>query len=315
MRILFSLRQAGVVCLLVLAGAAGAAPVALTLREQVVIDHAGIVLADLLGPNTAVALPFATLDVGRAPRVGYTVRITRAELENQLRRQFPGTAVRWDGAAMVTVRIQAQAIEPARVREATWELVRAAFAEPGTLIDIDMPGALPDIPAGAYTLRTRPLTAGAPVGRLPVWIDVLVDGAVYRSLIVTASVRRDGQAFVARRALDAGSRISPDDFIADRLNIAGMEPLSSAAFEHDGARLRSALRPGQVLDAQALAPAGAVFHGDQVLVTVRGGGIDVEALAVAQGPALPGQIVSLRASSSGETLRGRVTRAGHVVIE
>lgn len=310
-----SLRAGACLLLAAFAGAAVAGPVTLNLLEKVVVAHPVIVLGDLIAPASLPSHQLAAFEVAHAPRVGYALRFTKDELDNQVRRHFPAAAIAWDGAAVVVVRTEAQAVDVKRMREAALAQVRADYPEPGTAVEIETPSAALDIPAGPYTLRARALPAGAPAARLPVWVDVLVEGTVYRSVVLVAAVSLEGAALVARRPLEAGNRIALEDFTVSRVNVAGLHPLSVDEFGKGGARLRMALRPGQVLNSEAMAPAGAIFHGDQVRVSVQGGAVGVEALAVAQGPALPGQIVSLRASSSGETLRGRVTRAGNVVIE
>lgn len=310
-----SMRAAACLLLGAFACQAAAGGVTLQLREKVVVSHPVIVLGDLVAPAALPSSELAALELAHAPRIGYALRFTKEELDNQVRRHFPAAAIDWDGAAVVVVRTEAQAVDNGGLREAALAQVRAAYAEAGTVVEIETPTAALDIPAGAYALRPRALPAGAPAARLPVWVDVLVDGSVYRSVVLIAAVSREGEALVARRPLAAGSRIDPDDFTVSRVNVAGLHPLAVADAGRTGARLRTALRPGQVLNSDAMAPAGAIFHGDQVRVSVQGGAVGVEALAVAQGSALPGQMVSLRASSSGETLRGRVTRAGNVVIE
>jgi len=67
---------------------------------------------------------------------------------------------------------------------------------------------------------------------------------------------------------------------------------------------------------QAMLPVhGAVFAGDHVRLQMRQGGIGLEADAVAQADAAPGQMVAVRSSFSSDTVAGRLTADGTVIIE
>lgn len=297
--------------------AAVATPAPMTLRDQVVIDHANMTLQDLviLPANNPAPLALRAVRLGHAPRIGYTLRFTRAELDNLLRRHMPEQRVVWDGAASVSIATQAQVVDPLRLREAALAQLHADFADPSDIITVELPEAPLDIPFGSYLLQARPAQLRRGAGRMVIWIDVLVDGAVYRSVVLPVGVTRERDALVARRAIDAGSRVSGADFETRRVNVAGIAVAAPAALAGVGGRLRNALGAGQVLTEDALAVQGAIFRGDQVRVTIQASGIGIETVAVAQAPALPGQTIVVRTSRSGENLSGRVTRAGDVVID
>ena len=62
-------------------------------------------------------------------------------------------------------------------------------------------------------------------------------------------------------------------------------------------------------------PRGTVFPGDTVLLQARSGSIGIDVEAVVQAEAAPGQQVAVRTRHSSDTLTGRLTAAGTVVIE
>lgn len=288
-----------------------AAAVPLTLRASVTLDHPAVVLADLVDAAPGIDPRLLAMPLGAAPRVGYVLHWRRADLAAQLRRQGANVAIDWQGASAVSVATLTQRLDPQLLQEAAVARLAATFGEPDDAFNLAPQDGAVDIPQRPYALRTRPVATGGGA-RVLVWVDVLVDGAVYRSVVVPATVTRMRAGWVARRALAAGSRIDSADVEPRQVNAAGLGPLPDAV---DGARLRGAVRAGEVLTMATLAPTGAVLRGDAVRLTIQSGALAIEAPGVAQGSALPGQLVAVRSASSGEILSGRVNRAGNVLVE
>jgi flagella basal body P-ring formation protein FlgA len=97
--------------------------------------------------------------------------------------------------------------------------------------------------------------------------------------------------------------------------VAGLDAQPAVEIPAAGWRLRRAMQPGQLL-ARALLPAsGTVFPGDTVVVQAHSGAIGIDMPAVVQAEAMPGELVVVRTRHSSETLTGRLTAAGTVLIE
>lgn len=303
--------------LLAVAVGAGAAPLALTLRADALVAHGRITLADVAGvPAQEAAL--AGLELAAAPRVGYVERLSRAHIEQLLARRAGVTQVAWDGAASVAVRVRTQALAPDQLLAAARAAVQAEFAGRHAGLTAE-PAAMPaplELPLGAYRIVARPLSAQPLAARVAVWLDVEVDGAVYRSVVVPLKLSARQPVYVARRALAAGALVAPQDLDVRDMDIAALDgvPVKPQA-SLTPVCLRQAVAPGQVLTEAALPRPGMIYKGDQVRLIMRSGAIGIEADAVALADAAPGQRVAVRSASSREAVTGRASAAGAVLID
>lgn len=304
--------------------AAGAAPASapvlvLELRQDVEVDHARILLGDVAALPAGTAPDVAGLDLGAAPRANAVERLTRAQIALLVRRrlQWPAAALAWSGADSVRVQRHAQPVAGAVLGDAAVAAVLAAWGPhyPGLQAQVEAAPADVDIARGAYTIAARPLDTTRLPARAAVWLDLLVDGQVQRSVVVPVSVTWQRPAYLARRALAAGIIVRASDFDVQELNVAGLDAQPAVEIPAAGWRLRRAMQPGQLL-ARALLPAsGTVFPGDTVVVQARSGAIGIDMPAVVQAEAVPGERVVVRTRHSSETLTGRLTAAGTVLIE
>jgi flagella basal body P-ring formation protein FlgA len=292
-------------------------PLVLSLRDSVTLDHPALLLGDLVEAAPGTDAGLLALPLGPALRAGQLLRLRPAELETRLRSQRVLPPIAWQGASAVRVQTRSQHLAPQLLREAAAAQLDQAYPEPADRIELALPETAVEIPQRPYRLRVRPVDARGGA-RVLVWLDVLVDDAVYRSVVLPAMVTRMRMAWVARRALAGGGPVDGADFELRQVNAAGLGALPEAPVSLAGlagTRLRGALREGQVLTMQALAPAGAVLRGDRVRLTLHAGALELEAPGVAQASAVPGERVAVRAASSGASLAGRVDPAGNVVIE
>lgn len=308
---------------LALSGPAAAdapAPLVLALRAQVQLDHARIVLGDVAELPADAAPGLAQLELGPAPRIEAFERFTREQLALLIRRRFHQAlpALAWSGADSVTVHSMTQPVSGTVLGQAAVDAVVAAFAarHPGMTA---APQAMPpdvEIALGDYTIQARPLEAPRLPARVAVWLDLVAGGQVARSVVVPVSITLRRDAYVARRRLAAGSVVQPDDFEVREENVAGLHARPVAASDRDARwRLRRAVQAGQVLAQDVLPAPGTVFPGDRIRLLTRSGAIGIEVDAVVQAEATPGQLVAVRAGNSSDTVAGRLTAAGTVVIE
>jgi flagella basal body P-ring formation protein FlgA len=300
----------------VLAGQA----IPLVLRAEVVLDHPIVVLADLVELPVALAadVRLGTLPVAKAPRVGQALHLSRLEIERSLKRQKTQLDLLWQGERSVTVRSKAQTIGEAGLRDAAIARLRdeLAWSADDSELTVAAPIASIDIPARPYRLVARQAVPTEGSGaRRAVWVDVLIDDSVYRSVLIPLNVTHWRPVLVARRPLGAGDRVEHEAFVEREENLAALPAPPFSFTKAEQVRLRRPLRAGQVLTADLVAGARELLRGDRVRVVLRASGIDVETEAIALAPALPGQQVAVRTSTRNETLTGRLSVAGTVVIE
>jgi len=297
-----------------------ARPVHIELRGEVLAVHRQLTLADVAvvrADDPAVASAVGGLALGHAPRVGYADRFGRAQLVALLAQRQGLTAERvdWGGAKCVTVRAASQMLPATRLVAVAEQWAQTALAERGTVPTIEA-ATVPDleVPAGTVELRARPLTLRHPGGHLPVWIDVRVDGELYRSQVVALSLSDMRPVLVARHVLAGGAEATPADFEPALRNVATIESAAAQASALPPRwRMRRALRDGDVLESTMVPTPGGVSAGDPVQVALRQGGLAIEAGAVALDAAGPSQALRVRVNQGGEILTGRLL-SDHVVM-
>jgi flagella basal body P-ring formation protein FlgA len=213
-------------------------------------------------------------------------------------------AITWDGSAVALVRSAVRRIDGAENGDAVLDALRAVDTRHELTFTFPRAADGVDVPARAAALRARPVDAAALAPRMAVWVDVVVDGAVYRTVQVPVDVVREQRVLVARTELRAGT-VDVASFQVAARNVAGQHPVVAADLP-DGAPVRLArpLRAGQVLTADALMPADGVAPGDRVLVVARAGGAGVELEGVVVHGGRRGQAVDVLVAHSAQAIAG-----------
>ncbi|KQY12032.1 hypothetical protein ASD28_05370 [Massilia sp. Root133] len=293
------------------------------LRTDALVGHARIVLSDVAVIRTdrtqapALVAALGAAELGRAPRVGYVERLSRAQIEQTIRRTTANVgAVNWSGAAAVAVRTEAQAVAAQTLAQAAIAALQRYLAGPGdrTTITVEAPPADVLVPVGEVELRPRALAAKPRNGRAAVWIDLHVNGELYRSVLVPLLVSVRQQAYLARHVITAGSIATAADFEVAEADVAGTNALTT---QQPLAPFRAAreLHSGQPLTAAAMLAGGTVLRGDQVRLTIRAGAIGIETAGVAVDDAGPGQPIRARPNGSQDIVTGHLGPSGAVIVD
>jgi flagella basal body P-ring formation protein FlgA len=302
---------------------AGAGTVALELRPQVVLSHPVVTLGDLAGvqaDDAGVRRAFERIEVGQAPLVGYVDQRSRADLEMVLRARTlaSGQSLVWRGAERVQLRTESQRLDPSAIVEAARRQVLAVHGAAYERIELELASPLPEVlaPAGGVAYRGRLSDVSRLKARTVAWVDVLVAGAVYRSVVVPLTVNAFRRVAVAQRDLAPGDVVGPRAFAVELAEVGALAeaPLAAAELPASG-RMRRAVARGQPLSARDLLAPGAVMRGDQVRLVTQAGGIALEAVAFAQADAAPGQKIQVRPQGSRETVTAVVVSSDVVRID
>lgn len=165
-------------------------------------------------------------------------------------------------------------------------------------------------------LRARP---AAQPGQVPnpvtVWVDVLANTRLLHSVPIQLQLRRTELVWVASRDLQRGQTVSASDFVPAQQETlaADKRPFDLAAFP-SRIRLRTALRPGDLLDQRDVKPVTAVVEGDTRWVSLNQGLVSVQRRVEIAHDALPGQHVRLRVDGSARPLYARVMNDGQLEV-
>ncbi len=301
--------------------AAGATSVTLVLQDRVQIDHAHVRVQDLAKVVTAGAAGqrMADVDLGLAPRVGQVMRLSRAELGERITRALAGCDcdLAWQGATAVELRAASKFLPAQTMIEVAKAKLMAQFAADATSLELTLlaPQADLELPLGTVEVKARDVLAPQLSARVPVWVDVLVDGAVVRSVVLPFGLRSQRPVYVARTDLAKGALVTAADFVLQSRDVAGLRA-SAVGLEAlaSGARLVQHIGEGQVLTVSQLPVKQTVLRGDRVRLRIGDAHIAVETAALAQGDATVGQTVMVRPVASEQTVAARVVSADLVEI-
>jgi flagella basal body P-ring formation protein FlgA len=296
----------------------GAGP-SVELRANALVDHARIALADvaLIHASKDQAAKLGSVELGRAPRIGYVERLSRSQVEQAIRRTIGDAGpLEWRGAAAVAVRTKSQNVAAPALAQAAIMALQPQVGVTGAQVNLTLAARLNDVevPLGQLELRPRAQPIMVRGGRAPVWIDLVVDGEVYRSVMVQLAVAAHRPAYVAKHAIEAGAHAGADDFAVADADLADADALST---DQPLAPFRAArtIRTGQALSPGAMLASDKVMRGDQVRLVVHAGQIGIETAAIAMADAGPGQLVRVRPSGSQDIVTGRLSPSGTVTID
>lgn len=302
---------------------ARAVEVTLELRPDVVLSGPQVTLSDLAhvdAPDAVLQKHLAAIVVGRAPLVGHVEQRSRAELDLLLRSQVlrADQSIVWCGASLVKIRRASQALPVERLVEVARGFVQRRFDADREGVDIRLDGAMAEVaaPLGEVELSARMAGATRLRARMAVWVDVVVQGSLYRSVVVPLLVNERRQVYVARHALVAGCSVTAEDFELREEDVAALAdaPLAPGGLAAP-ARMRQELDAGQVATVRQVALAGTVLRGDEVRLRTAAAGIAVETNAYAQANGTVGQRIPVRPMNSNETIMAWVTAPGVVSME
>lgn len=301
-----------------------AGSVVLRLRQEVMLSGPKVRLADLAEIETAEAAlgrTLAALPMGAAPMAGQLERRSRGELESLIRRQPPsvGLHIAWQGAASVALRSASRTVSATQLTALASQHLRDRYGAAYTALEIVPAASQADVlvpAAGQLALRVRAAPDGPLRPHMALWIDLLIDGALYRSSVVGLNVAAQRRVLLARRDLRAGEPLRALDFAAAEQDLAGLPPEPAAEADVAGTvRLLKPLAQGQALARPMLARADMVLRGDRLRLLAGGAGVQVETVALALADAAAGQKVQVRLEQGGETLAARVVAAGVVTVD
>jgi flagella basal body P-ring formation protein FlgA len=296
--------------------------IVIDLHHEALLAHSHVTLSDVAAvetADTALADSFLRLELGVAPLAGHVERLTRNELDVVLRGRALalGRHIEWRGADLVTIRTESRLLDAAELGRVAMAHIREVFGARYDSLELGLAEMPPEVvvPAGTIQLRARSADGARVRPHMPVWIDVLSEGAVYRSVVVALQVEARQRVHVARRFLAGGVATTEDDYALRLEDVAGMADVPVAAGAPAAGRLRQELAEGQILTTKQLISPDMVLHGDRVRLVTATGGIAIEAAAVALADAARGQSVRVRLEKGTDTVVARVIGPGVVSFD
>jgi flagella basal body P-ring formation protein FlgA len=185
-------------------------------------------------------------------------------------------------------------------------------------VDVQLGSAMADlaVPAGDVTLFVRTGDLQRVSSRLPVWVDVAVNGKIERTVSAMLEVRASQRVYVARHLVPEGEYLASEDadvVLADVTKLSEI-PLSLGELR-TGIRTRRALRQGEIIRRTQIAAKADVMRGDPVKLTVVQAGLAVETIAKAQQDGVIGQRIRVKPTQSNDVVTAMIVDAGVVRME
>jgi flagella basal body P-ring formation protein FlgA len=254
--------------------------------------------------------------VARAPRVGQVQRLTPALLGAAVRRAGIPVDIEWSGAPNVQVVSIARQIAGKDVIDMAMAYLETVDPHAGFTFNVARAVEAVDVPSGAAKLHVRGIDPAILAPRTVVWVDISVDGTLYRSVQVPVDVMLERMVLVARADLRAGETVRAAQFTAERRNVAGQGKAMPDALPAIGQlRLARAVRAGEVLTAEKIMMADGVMAGDPVRVVARTHGMAVEMDGIVVRGGSSGQGVGVRVAHSAQTIAGNLADGRTVFVQ
>jgi flagella basal body P-ring formation protein FlgA len=277
-------------------------------------------IATVAGSDSAAQYAIESMVIATAPRVGYVDRLTREDITARLRSLQPslGEHLAWEGAAAVSIRADAASLEGTRLAAAAVAQVEAAFAGRFDRLVARPASEMADIaiPRGEVALHPQAIAANTrATKRVPVRIDIHVDGVFVRSVVVAVEIEASARALVARAPISAGREIHGEDFETVAMDVTQLRGEPAAAdVVLAGQRVKRSLAAGEALLRDAVEMRPAVARGETVTLRLSSPAIEVQARAVVLADAAVGEAVWIKRESAGDAMRALVVAPGIVEV-
>jgi len=176
----------------------------------------------------------------------------------------------------------------------------------------DVPDSI-SVPAGRVHLRVDAGATQILRGHVAFAVEVAVEGAVVRRIIVPALLRTYDTVLVATRQLLARAAVGPGDVRSARMETTQWiwRPVTGAG-QLAGKRTKRIVGEGSALCEEFFEDVPLVQHGDYVTLRAVAGAVAVATGAVALEDGRAGSVIMVRAQGARERLRARVTGPGQV---
>ncbi len=304
------------ICLLA-SGAAAYDPEVILKKEKVTIARDKIYLgdiADFSGLSSDDADDLSSIYIKRAALPGYSLRVTKANVFNQVKKEF--RYIKVSGPQTVTVFTEKSAVKRQDLIDAAekfvygsmpWKKEDAIIEAKGRKSDVDVIG-------GEVLLKVREGSKTDFKGNVVIPVEITVDGKFYKLEPISLLVKVTTDCLVASR--DIRVREPIDGRVkSERKEITFMPGgiLTDAAQASNKIAKRN-IRAGTILTGGMFESAPLFRRGSAVTVVAKVGKISVETTGTSFEEGREGKLVKVRLVS-GKIVEGKVAADGKVIIK
>jgi flagellar basal body P-ring formation protein FlgA len=306
-----------------LCGGVAHASVELSLHAETELMTASYCLGDIAAikaESPVLQQRLSALVVGKSPRPGYWGYATRQQLAAQIARAFPELhrQLEWSGALKTRIKAGGVAFPGERISETAQTYLSARLGAEHEHFSIGLieATASPLLPQAEVTLAPRLPAESALSKRMPVQVDMIIEGEIYHTVTVWFSVSAYAHVLTANQDIPALAALQESAFNHDYRDIAalnGIAVVESAALE--GMRLLKPLAQGSVLSAAVLEPLPAVIKGQKVAVYAYAGKVALRTTAIALSDGAVSQQIRVRHNEDSINYPAVVIGQGRVRVD
>jgi flagella basal body P-ring formation protein FlgA len=296
-----------------------AADAVVALRADAVLAGSVFRLGDIAhisADGTEARSNLADIEIGLVPRPGHTGRLSQPQVEHAIEAHAPEWRGRFRmaGSQAVTLRGVGIAVDQQRLVRLAADALRAELAPRYAKLEIAQVGEPPTLtlPPSAQ-LRARPVNA--PISRrMPVWIDIEIDGRALGAVPVWFSVSAWKAIPVAMADLPEGAIVRAGDLAMEMRDVAESGKVLDRLPAENGLRLRHALARGTPVAQSALEADTAISRNRPVTVRINTGSIAIETAGTALADGRVGDTVRVKNPDSSEPFLATVVAPGVVSV-
>ncbi len=255
------------------------------------------------------------LDLGESPPPGTTTTLVGANILAALTAEgIPADALGYSIPQAVVVRREGREVTNAEVLSAAR---RAITREQGLDLQVrEVNWSNPQIIPTGRTELAVVRSGEASGGRLPVRVDVTVDGTPAARFVAQALVDDWREVPVLSRSVQRGSVIAAEDLQMVRLNML-KQPLDVASHLQQviGRRVKSDMAAGEAVRKNQLLIPPVIARGRKVRMVYRSGGFEATATGVAVDDGFEGGPLKVRNDSSKRIVEAVVSSPDEVIVK
>jgi flagella basal body P-ring formation protein FlgA len=262
-------------------------------------------IADLTNVDPAFERRLSDIIIGRTPRPGQQANITRFELDALLEQKYPGISKRllWRGPTFARVRGAGVRCDGNTIGQAAYRFLLERLKRTHDKVTVRMvtPPTPLIVPRGKLSFHPKLSAASRLNKRMPVWVDVCVDGEHFQTVPIWFSVSVYETGLVMKGAKKKGQHLSKRDVAQRKLDIAAMKGIPLQKPQVEGMRATRDLSAGTALTVDDVEKVPSVTRGDLITVYARNGAVLLAVRGIAMMDGCVAQRIEVRNPSSGKS--------------
>jgi len=289
------------------------------LEPTTTTNGASIYLSDVLDSDSlkrAREWGMDNMKIAPSPNPGQSRVLRRSHVVNAIHNVHPSAELAWSGPGSVKINRQGGRYSENKLEEAVRDWVDGQTSDQGELrVDRIMIPRVSGIPSGNAVYEVRARGTQRLVGRRSLYVDILVNNRVVKSLAVQVEVSLETMVAKVLSDVPRGAllRESHVEWEYQRLTRISAPLITPEQFE--GLRAKTPLRAGMVLDRRKVEAIPLVERNQMAYVVARHGGLSVRMKALAMDSGGWGDRIRLKNVDSNKILTGLVMKNGEVSLD